>query len=198
MVGATRTAFVITCYLIVPLALYIGLKALGAFTGYLFITNVLIGVLALFALLIALFFAFVWKFYLRALALICSVSIVVMSGWFIGQDAIHRHLYMVEALMTPHFGENCVPSGGILLNDDTLRVCRRYDFGDYEKLIVKVSGAYPTERLIDDINSGKVKAAAGGDEWWVRPNTVIGYPLLSDYYLFEVYLCGKGKICGPL
>jgi hypothetical protein len=121
-----------------------------------------------------LFFVFVWKSYLRALALICSVSIVIICGWYV-QSAIQRYLYITEILTTPHFDEKCGPASGIPLGDDTLRVCSRYSFASYEKLIVKISGSYPTERLIDDINSGKIKAAAGVHEWWIRPNTVIGY-----------------------
>jgi hypothetical protein len=187
-------------YFLGPLALYTALKALGAFGGYGYIlaANLLIGVLVLFGLSVTLFFVFVWKSYLRALSLICSISIVLMCGWYIGQDAIQRRLYTAEVLITPHFGERCVPLGGILLGDDTLRVCSRYEFGSYEKLIVKISGTYPAERLIDDINSGKTKAAADVDEWWIRPNSVIGYPLTSAYYLFEVYLCGRGYACGPI
>jgi hypothetical protein len=188
----------LSCF-IGPLALYIGLKALGAFGGYDYIlaANLLIGILVLFGLSAALFFVLVWKSYLRALALICSISIVLMCVWYIGQNEIQRRLYMAEVLMTPHFDERCLPPGGIRLADDT-RVCSRYEFGSYEKLIVKISGSYPTERLIDDINSGKVKAAADIHEWWIGPNCVIGYPLTSDYYLFEGYLCGRGFACGPI
>ena len=190
-------------YFLAPLALYIGLKALGAFTGDVFATNLLIVVLVPFGLLVALFFVFVRKSYLRALALIFSISIVVMCGWYIGQDAIQRHLYMAEIVMTPHFDKRCVPSDGIQLNGDTLRVCSTYDFGDYAKWIVKISGSYPTELLIDDINSGRLNLVTDGGELSkrpgiFRPNGVIGYPLISDYYLFEVYLCGKGQMCGPL
>ena len=190
-------------YFLGSLVLYFGLKALGAFTGDLFATNLLIGILGSLRIIGCALFLFVWKSYLRALALICSISIVLMCGWYIGQDAIQRHLYMAEILMTPHFDKKCVPPGGILLNGNTLRVCSTYDFGDYAKWIVKISGSYPTERLIDDINSGKVNLVTGSDEFSrepgiFTPNGVIGYPLISDYYLFEVYLCGKGQMCGPL
>jgi hypothetical protein len=164
---------------------------------YILATNLLIGILVLFAFLVVLLFIFVWKSYLRALALTCSVSIVLMSGGYV-QSAIQRYLYITEVLTTPHFDEKCGPAGDILLGGDTLRVCSRYGFGSYAKLIVKISGSYPAERLIDDINSGKIKAPAGVNEWWIAPNTVIGYPLTSDYYLFEVYLCGRGYACGPI
>lgn len=196
-------AIVAACYFLAPLAFYIGLKALGAFRGDLLTTNLLIYILMLFAFLIAFFLVFVWKSYLRALALIFSVSIIAMCDWYSGQDAIQRYLYMAEVLMTSDFDKKCFPPGGVLLNGDTLRVCSTHDFGDYAKWIVKINGSYPTERLIDDINSGKVVLVTGRDDFSnapgiFRPNGVIGYPLLSDYYLFEVYLCGKGLLCGPL
>jgi len=186
-------------YYLGPLALYIAVRALGVFTGwYLLITNVPIIIFVFFGLLTALIIVFIWKSSLKALALIFSVLTVVMCGWYGGQDPLERNLYRIEVLMTPHFDEKCGPPGGIPLNDDTLWVCRKYDFDDYAKLIVKISGSYPTERLIDDINSGKVRAPADRDEWWIRPNSVIGHHLISDYYLFEVYLCGRGLLCGPL
>jgi hypothetical protein len=77
-----------------------------------------------------------------------------------------------------------------------------HDFGDYADLIVKISGPYPTDHLIDDINYGKLDPATAGNELGelhIWQNSVIGQNLLSDYYLFTVYLCGKGQpFCGPL
>jgi hypothetical protein len=120
-------------YFVGPLVLYIALKARGAFTGDLLGTNLLIDILVLLGLSIAPILVFVWKPYLKALALICSISIIIMCDWYIGQDEIQRHLYMAEILMTPHFAKKCFPPDGILLNGNTLRVCSTYDFGDYAK-----------------------------------------------------------------
>ena len=101
-------------YFLGPLVLYIGLKALGVFTGWYFlITNLLIITFVFFGLLIALLIVFIWKSSLRALALIFSVSTVVMCGWYGGDDPLERYLYRIEVLTTPHFDEKCGPPGGI-------------------------------------------------------------------------------------
>jgi hypothetical protein len=202
MAKATHIAILAVCYFLTPLALYIGLVAVGAFTGYLFLSNLMISILSLVGLFAALFLSLRWKSHTKALMLICSVSIVNIWMWHFGEDPIRRYLYVGEVLMTPHFDKKCLSSEGVIVNADTLRLCSTHDFGDYAVLIVKISGSYPIERLVDDINSRKFDPREGGDELmklgiWL--NSVIGHPLVSDYYLFEVSECGIGqRFCGPL
>lgn len=206
MAKATHTAMLAVCYLLAPFALYFGLVATGTFTGYSFTTNLLIDILAVCGLFVGLVLICIRKYRIQALMLICSVSLIEFYVWHLGhlssEEPIRRYLYAAEVMMTPHFDKKCVPPDGVLFNGDTLRLCSRHDFGDYADLIVKISGSYPTERLIDDINSRKIDPRAGGDELmklgiWL--NSVIGHHLVSEYYLFRVYECGKGQpYCGPL
>jgi hypothetical protein len=206
MAKATHTAMLAVGYFLAPFALCFVLIAIGTFTGYSFTTNLLIDILAVCGLFVGLVLICIRKYRIKALMLICSVSLIEFYVWHFGhlssEEPIRRYLYAAEVLMTPHFDKKCVPSDGVLFNGDTLRLCSTYDFGDYAELIVKISGSYPTERLIDDINSRKMDPQAGGDELmklgiWL--NSVIGHHLVSDYYLFTVYECGKGQpYCGPL
>lgn len=202
MTRVTHTAALAVCYFIVPFALYLGLVAIGAFTGYLFITNLTISILSLVGLFAALSLILRRKSYTKALALICSISLINIWVWRFGENPIRRDLYMAEVLMTPNFDEKCRPPNGVSLNGDTLRVCSTHDFGDYADLIVKISGSYPTEHLIDDINSAKLDPATAGNELGelhIWRNSVTGQNLLADYYLLKVYVCGKGRpFCGPL
>lgn len=206
MAKATLTAIFAVCYFLAPFAVFIVLVAIGTFTGHLIATNLLIDILALCGFFVGLFLILVRKHRIKALMLICSVLLIEFYLWHFGhvsgEAPTRRYLYVAEVALTPHFDKKCVPPDGVQLNGDTLRSCSTYDLGDYAELIVKISGSYPTDRLIEDINSGKLHPVTGGNELAkleIWPNSVIGQHLLSDYYLFTVYLCGKGQpFCGPL
>jgi hypothetical protein len=202
MAKAIHTAAVALLYLIAPLVLFLGLAATGAYSGQLFITNLMISILVLFGVFVALLLSLVWKSHAKALPLICSVSLIVASLWHFGQDQIRRYLYAAEILLTPNFEKKCVPAPGVALNGDTLQLCTTHDFGDYAVLVVKISGSYPIGRLINDINSRKFDPRSGSDELTklgIWENSVVCQHLLSDYYLFEISECGIGqRYCGPL
>jgi len=199
MAKATHTAILAVCYLLAPLALFVGLVVIGTFTGNLFATNLLIYILVLCGLFAGLVFSLIPGYRVKALMLICSVSLIAVDLRYFWEDPIRRYLYTAEILLTPRFDKNCVPPDGVLFNGDTLRSCSTHDFNlaGFMDLIVKISGPYPKERLIDDINSRKLTAPAVGvigDEltklgMW--PNSVIGHHLVSDYYLIKVNICGN-------
>jgi hypothetical protein len=140
MAKATHAVIWALCYFLAPIALFIGLVATGAFTGYLFLTNLTISVLSLVGLFAALSLSPRWKSYTKALMLSCFVSLINIWMWHFGEGSIRRGLYVAEVLMTPHFDKKCLPPDGVSLNGDTLRVCSTHDFGDYADLIVKING----------------------------------------------------------
>ena len=199
MAKATHTAMLVVRYFLAPVALYIGLVAIGTFTGSLFITNLMIFILVFVGFFAALLLSLIWKSHIKALLLICSVSLIAIDLWYFWEDPIRRYLYTAEILLTPHFDQQCVPPNGVLFNGDTLRSCSTHDFNlaGFMDVIVKISGPYPKERLIDDINSRKLTTPAVGvigDEltklgMW--PDHVTGQHLLSDYYLIKVNICGN-------
>lgn len=187
------------CYFLTPLALYIGLVAIGAFTGYLFLTNLMISILSLVGFFVGLIVSLVRKYRIKALMLICSVSLIAIYLWRFGDDSTRRYLYMAEVLLTPNFAKKCIPPDGVLINDDTLRLCGTHDFNlaGWVDLIVKIEGPYPKERLIEDINAGNVSPAADkelerlGMWMFARQYHVTGHHLLSDYYLIRYNMCGN-------
>jgi len=188
MVSATRIAISAAGYFLGPLALYIGLIALGTFTGYLLTTNAVISALLLCGLFVGAFLSLFRQYRINALMLICSVLLIGVYIWHFGEDPIRRYLYVAEVLMTPHFEQKCVPADGIPLTDrDTLRLCSTHDFnlGGWIDSIVKINGSYAKERLIDDINSGKLKPRVVNRFNEVFAATGTGRHLWSDYYLIQ-------------
>lgn len=119
--------------------------------------------------------------------------------WNFGEDPIRRDLYVAEVLITPHFDRKCLPSDGVLLNRDVLRLCGTHDIGEYVDLIFKITGSYPKERLIDDVNAGNINAAARSElmklgRWtfvFAWPHSVTGQHLFYDYYLIRYHMCGN-------
>jgi hypothetical protein len=204
MAKATHSAILAVCYFLAPFAAFLGLVAIGTFTANLIATNLEIDALILCGFFGGLILMLVRKYRINALMLICSVSLIAVYLWHFGpalnsEAPLRRYLYKTEILLTPHFDKKCAPPHGILFNGDALRICRMYDFNlvGFVDLIVKISGAYPKDRLIDDINSRTVNPALGVDEliklggMW--PNSVVGQHLLSDYYLIEVHICGNAR-----
>lgn len=191
------------CYFIAPLALCVGLILIGTFiTGYLFTTNLWIAIVVLCGFFVAVFLSLVRKSHVKALMLICSVSLIASCYWyFVGQDRIRRHLYVAQVLMTPHFDQKCIPPDGILFNRDTLRLCSAHDFNmaGWIDLIVKIDGSYPQERLIEDVNSGNIDPTVRNElralgTWtfvFGGRNGVTGQHLVSDYYLLRYHMCGN-------
>jgi len=168
---------------------------------YLFTTHLLIDILVICGFFVGLILSLVRKYRIKAIMLICSVSLIVIFVWRLGEDQIRRYLYVAEVLVTPHFDKKCVPADGVLFNGDTLLSCSTHDFNlaGFMDVIVKISGPYPKERLIDDINSRKLTVppvGVIGDEltklgMW--PDHVTGQHLLSDYYLIKVHICGNAR-----
>jgi hypothetical protein len=204
MAKATRTAILALCYFIAPFAIFFGLVAIGTLTANLTATNFEIDALVLCGLFCGLILMRVRKYRINALMLICSVSLIAVYLWHFGtplssETPLQRYLYKAEILLTPDFDKKCVPPNGILFSGDTLRICSTHDFNlvGFVDLIVKISGSYPKDRLIDDINSRKVNPAVDVDElikmggMW--PNSVTGQHLLSDYYLIKVHICGNAR-----
>jgi hypothetical protein len=204
MAKATHTAIWALCYFLAPFAVFVGLVAIGTFTANLTATNLEIDALVLCGLFGGLILALVRKYRINALMLICSVSLIAVYLWHFGpplssEAPLQRYLYKAEILLTPDFDKKCIPPNGILFGGDTLRICSTYDFNlvGFVDLIVKISGSYPEDSLIDDINSRKVNPAVDVDElirlggMW--PNSVTGQHLVSDYYLIKVHICGNAR-----
>ncbi len=189
------------CYFLVPLALCSGLILIGTFiTGYLVTANLWIAIVVLCGFFVAVFLSLVRKSHIKAIMLICSVSLIASCYWyFVGQERIRRYLYVAQITLTPNFEGQCIPPDGLLLNGDTLRLCSTHDFNlaGWIDLIVKIDGSYPKERLIDDINSGNVSPGVDKElerlgMWMLaRPYMVTGQHLFSDYYLIRYHMCGN-------
>lgn len=92
MAKAPRTAIVALYYFLVPLALCARLLVIGTFTtGYLLPTNLWISIVALCGFFVAVFLSLVRKAHVKALMLICSVSLVVICIWRLGEDKIRGY-----------------------------------------------------------------------------------------------------------
>jgi hypothetical protein len=189
MATATRTAISAVRYFVTPLALYIALVAIGTYARY---SNLLVEIIVLCGLFVAVFFGLARKSYIKALMLICSVSIIAISIVRFGDDPVRRTLYKADALLRPNFDEKCFPPEGVLLiNGDTLRLCSTYDYVGWVDLILKIDGPYPAGHLTSADLSPAVgnKLASLGQYSFVfgLPNTVTKH-LVADYYLIRVLM----------
>lgn len=87
MAKAIHTAVAAVCYFFVPLAVCSGLILIGTFiTGYLLTANLWIAIVVLCGFLVAVFLGLVRKSHIKAIMLICSVSLI--ASCFVGQDRI--------------------------------------------------------------------------------------------------------------
>ncbi len=182
MAKAIHTAVAAVCYFLVPLAVCSGLILIGKFiTGYLLTANLWIAIVVLCGFFVALFLSLIRKSHIKAIMLICSVSLIASCYWyFVGQDRIRRYLYLAQITLTPNFEKQCIPPDGIpLTNRDRLRLCSTHDFNlnGWVDSIVKIEGPYPKDRLVDDINSGNLKPTVINQFNEVFANTATGQHL---------------------
>jgi hypothetical protein len=193
MTKATHTTIIAACYFLVPLALCSGLILIGTFiTGYLATANLWIAIVVLCGFFVAVFLSLVRKSHIKAIMLICSVSLIASCYWyFVGQERIRRYLYVAQITLTPNFERQCIPRDGLpLTNGDRLRLCSTHDFNlnGWIDSIVKIEGPYPKDRLVDDINSGNLKPTVINRFNEVFASTATGQHLLSDYYFVQDHM----------
>jgi hypothetical protein len=123
MAKASRTAILAACCFLAPFAVFVGLFAIGTFTGYVFTTSILILIFICFGLLIGLALSLIQKYRVKALILVCSVLLIAVGCWHFDEYPFRRFLYVAEVMTTPHFDKKCLPQDGVQLNGDTLRLC---------------------------------------------------------------------------
>ena len=175
--------------LLLPIAAYFGLTAIGIVTGYITLCN-----LCEFALIgWVLACSFVRLFQRKILSSLMELSSAgaivyfIYVGFTFNSEDIRAYIYDLQIATVPGFVASCLPAEGIAIRGDFLRVCKELDFNDhnFDDAIVRITGPAPARDVLADVDAGAVSFEATRDLrrfGGIWPHICVR-KLLQNYYL---------------